>query len=59
MCLLINGLLEQVPEPIPLVERASLGTRVKREFIRMFEYLQKEITSKAMVSFMFPEELRK
>jgi len=36
LCLLIDDVFEQVPEPILLVDKASRANRVNREFIRMF-----------------------
>jgi PAS domain-containing protein len=59
LCLLIDGLLEQLPETILLVDKAARAMRVKREFIRIFGSLQKEIIGRALVLFIVPEEFRK
>jgi PAS domain S-box-containing protein len=59
LCLLIDGLFEQGPEVISLVDKASRAMRVNREFIRIFGYFQKEIIGRTVVSFIVPEELRK
>ncbi len=42
-----------------MVDNASRAVRVNREFVRMFGYLQGEIIGKTLVSFIFPEELRR